>query len=84
MERWSFEGTWEEILRHAPELVGRRVRLIVLSNESSEPQNGATLDQVLKGRVGRVQFQPSNLSTRTKEVFTDLLVEKYRLPGLGQ
>jgi hypothetical protein len=84
MEQRSFEGTWEEILRYAPELVGRRVRLTILSNESSKPQNGTTLEQVLKSRVGRVQFQPSNLSIRTKEEFTDLLVEKYRLPGLGQ
>ena len=84
MEQRSFEGTWEEILRYAPELVGRRVRLTVLSNESSKHQNGATLDQALKGRVGRVQFQPANLSTRTKEAFTDLLIEKYRLPELGQ
>ena len=84
MEQRSFEGTWEEILRHAPELAGRRVRLTVLSNENLKPQNGNTLDQVLKGRVGRVQFQPSNLSIRTKEAFSDLLIEKYRLPGLGQ
>ena len=26
----ELEGTWEEILAHAPELVGRRVRLTVL------------------------------------------------------
>jgi hypothetical protein len=84
MEQRSFEGTWEEILRYAPELVGQRVRLTVLSNESSKSQNGATLDQVLKGRVGRVQFQPENLSARTKEAFTDLLAQKYRLPELGQ
>lgn len=84
MEQRSFEGTWEEILRFAPELVGRRVRLTVLSNESSNPQNEATLDQVLQGRVGRVQFQPANLSACTKEAFTDLLVEKDRLSGSGQ
>lgn len=84
MEQRTFEGTWEEILRHAPELIGRRVRLAVLSNENSKPQNGATLDQLLKGRIGRVQFQPSNLSTRTKEAFADLLVNKYKLPELGQ
>lgn len=84
MEQRSFEGTWEEILRYAPELVGQRVRLTVLSNESSKSQNGATLDQVLKGRVGRVQFQPANLSARTKEAFADLLFEKYRLPGSEQ
>ena len=84
MEQRFFEGTWEEILRYAPELVGRRVRLTLLSNESSKSQNETTLDQVLKGKLGRVQFEPSNLSTRTKEAFTDLLVEKYRLPELGQ
>jgi hypothetical protein len=84
MEQRSFEGTWEEILRYAPELAGRRVRLTVLSNESLGSRNETTLNQVLKGRVGRVQFQPENLSTRTKEAFTDLLAEKYRLPGLGQ
>lgn len=84
MKQRSFEGTWEEILRYAPELVGQRVRLTVLSDESSNLQNGATLDQVLQGRVGRVQFQPSTLSTHTKDAFTDLLVEKYKLPGLEQ
>lgn len=84
MEQRSFEGTWEEILRYAPELIGQRVRLTVLSNEGSKPQNETTLAQSLRGRVGRVQFQPANLSTRTKEAFTDLLAEKYRIPGLGQ
>lgn len=84
MEQRSFEGTWEEILLHAPELIGRRVRLTVLSNENSKPQNQVTLDQLLKGRIGRVQFQPSDLSTRTKEAFADLLVNKYKRPGLGQ
>ncbi|TVQ20680.1 MAG: hypothetical protein EA367_07990 [Leptolyngbya sp. DLM2.Bin15] len=73
MKQQSFEGTWEEILRYAPELAGQRVKLTVLSNESTPLQNETTLDQVLQGRVGRVQFQPSNLSTRTKQVFTDLL-----------
>jgi hypothetical protein len=84
MEQRSFEGTWEEILRYAPELVGQRVRLTVLSNESSKLQSGTTLDQALKGRVGRVQFRPSNLSIHTKEAFADLLVEKYKQLGLGQ
>lgn len=84
MEQRTLEGTWEEILRYAPELSGQRVRLTVLSNESSKFQSGTTLDQILSGRVGRVQFQPSNLSTRTKEAFSDLLVEKYRLPESGQ
>ena len=31
----ELEGTWEEILTHASEFTGRRVRLIVLSDETS-------------------------------------------------
>jgi hypothetical protein len=84
MEQRSFEGSWEEILRRAPEFTGQRVRLTILSHESSSHQDQPTLEQVLEGRVGRVQFQPVNLSTHRKEAFTDLLVEKYGLPGSGQ
>jgi hypothetical protein len=84
MEQRSFEGTWEEILHHAPEFAGQRVRLTLLSNENPKSQEGATLDQLLEGRVGRVQFQPSNLSTHTKEAFADLMANKYELPGSEQ
>lgn len=84
MEQRTFEGTWEEILLHSPDLNGRRVRLTVLPSEEPKPQNVVTLDQVLKGKVGRVQFQPSDLSTRTKEAFVDLLVDKYELPRSEQ
>jgi hypothetical protein len=36
----ELEGTWEEILSRAPELSGRRVRLIVLPEEQNEPFPG--------------------------------------------
>lgn len=32
----ELEGTWEEIMQHASELAGRRVRLIVLAEEPSQ------------------------------------------------
>lgn len=83
MKQRTFEGTWEEILLHAPELVGQRVKLTVLSSEQAEPQQSVALDQILKGRVGRVRFQPFNLSARTKEAFADILADKYNLPRLG-
>jgi hypothetical protein len=84
MEQRSVEGTWEKILCYSPELIGRRVRLTVLPNETSEAQNKTTLDKLLEGRVGRVQFQPANLSVNVKESFADLLVNKYNLPELDQ
>ncbi|MCC5617118.1 hypothetical protein LC605_18945 [Nostoc sp. CHAB 5836] len=61
MEQQTFEGTWEEILLRASELRGRRVKLIILTNETSSDASTDTLDKSLQGRVGQVNFQPSNL-----------------------
>lgn len=59
MEQQTFEGTWEEILLRASELTGRRVKLIILANETSSYSSTDTLDKLLQGRVGQVNFQPS-------------------------
>jgi hypothetical protein len=84
VEQRTLEGTWEEILLYAPELIGRRVKLTVLPSDDSNSQQPVALDQILKGRVGQVRFQPSSLSARTKEAFEDILADKYKLPRLGQ
>lgn len=84
MKQRTFEGTWEEILLHASELIGQRVKLTVLSADEPELQQPVTLDQLLQGKLGRVRFQPPNLSTRTKEAFADIMADKYKLPRLGQ
>ena len=83
MEQHFFEGTWEDVLRHGPELTGQRVRLTVLTNNLPESQKEITLEQVLKERVGRVEFDPTDLSTRTTEAFGDFLAEKHNLPGMA-
>ena len=76
MEEQTIEGTWEEILQHSAELAGQRVRLTILPDQSSKSPTRQTLDQRLKGRVGRVNFQPSDLSERVSEAFTELLDTK--------
>jgi hypothetical protein len=73
MEQQTIEGTWEEILEYNAELAGQRVRLTILSDKSANSSATETLDQKLKGRVGRVHFQPSDLSERVGEAFTELL-----------
>ena len=73
MQQQTIEGTWEEILQHSAELTGQRVRLTVLPDKSANSSTTETLDQKLKGRVGRVNFQPSDLSERVGEAFTELL-----------
>lgn len=84
MEQQTFEGTWEEILLHASELVGRRVKLTVVDSESPKPPTANTLDKRLQGRVGRVHFQPSDLSERTGDAFADLMVAKHKPSELSQ
>lgn len=76
MEKQTIEGTWEEILQHSAELAGQRVKLTILPDQSSNSSTIETLDQKLKGRVGRVHFQPSDLSKRAGEAFTELLEAK--------
>lgn len=73
MKQQTIEGTWEEILQHSAKLAGQHVRLTVLSDKFSNSATTETLDQKLKGRIGRVNFQPSDLSERVSEVFTELL-----------
>lgn len=36
----EFEGTWEEIAAYAPKLAGRKVRITVLTTESSDAPRG--------------------------------------------
>ena len=83
MAQQILEGTWEEIALHAAELSGRRVRLTILTEQQSEnavtPEE--TLDKMLLGRVGKVNFQPSNLSENTGKAFTDIVAEKYKKQG---
>jgi len=42
------EGTWEEITRHAKNLVGRKVRLLVLEDEDLITPNQKALDVMQK------------------------------------
>lgn len=47
----ELEGTWEEIMEHAEELAGRRVRLVVLpaeENSTSEDSEFSTARSLLK------------------------------------
>ena len=41
------EGTWEEILKHAPEFVGHRLRVTVLSEEK-KPQPNRKMMGIMK------------------------------------
>jgi hypothetical protein len=46
----ELEGTWEEILEHGPELVGKTVRLTVVEPRSTSPSArlGAALEELAR------------------------------------
>lgn len=43
-----FEGTWEEITKHAQDLVGRRVRVTILDEEPTAKLNEGMLEALRK------------------------------------
>jgi hypothetical protein len=80
MENPIIEGTWEEVLTRSPELSGHRVRVTVLDDDyadhqTEDPQN---LAKALQGRLGRLSFDVPDLSQKTGDIFTDMLVEKHK------
>lgn len=79
-----FEGTWEEVAQHAPELRGKRVRLLVIPSEGSD-QDAPQAETVLSPRtladrlgsfIGAGAGTGEAYSERTGERFTEYLVEK--------
>jgi hypothetical protein len=60
----ELEGTWEEVAAHAPELAGRRVRLVVLQNTPNEAgeidlqAHGISQAQAAELRANLATFAP--------------------------
>ena len=82
MELRFFEGTWEEVLRHGSELVGRRVRLTVL--DDVRPQ--ATLDSALAKIIEEAENLSTTLSPTAPSHGDDWgegVAEKFRRQGFN-
>ena len=72
----SIEGTWDEVIAHADEFVGHRVRVTILDEEDNKQKS---LAELLRGKTGTVSFDapPAREAGKT---FTDILVEKHEKP----
>ena len=76
MEDHTLEGTWEEILQHAAELTGHRVRVTVFDEEEKP---SPSLAEAMKDRLGRLSFDvPVDLPEKSGELLTDLLSEPHQ------
>ena len=80
----SYEGSWEELSRHAAEFAGRRFRLTPLTDNKSSNGNSnePTLDKVLAGYVGAIKSgTPHDDAKRAEEIWGAHLEEKNRKRG---
>lgn len=78
MNQQVIEGPWDEILQHAGELTGKRVRVTVL--EGSPP----TLDQTLLGLLEAAEQLSRSGTTHeagTTGAWGDDVAEKFRAQG---
>lgn len=71
----SIEGTWDELLQHAAEFQGKKLRLTVVADEQPEPQN---LADFLGDFIGCIDGSEENFSEDTGEKFSAYLVEKHK------
>ena len=87
-----WEGTWEEIAAHAEEFKGRRVQLMVFNGANGVANGTANgvadavqneeepqmLDTWLEGYIGVVEFEPTDVAARSKELWGEYVEEKHR------
>ena len=83
------EGTWEELSVHAEQLKGRRLRIIVLPQETKGSNAG--VDEVTLRETAMRLFAESDNITREpgkpssdsqENTFDEIVTEKYRKMGL--
>jgi len=81
MEPRTLEGTWEEIALHESELVGRRVRVIVLD----EPVPQERLDQALAHLITDAEQLAGTLASGETslppDAWSEDVLEKFRRQG---
>jgi hypothetical protein len=68
MSQQVLEGTWEEVLQHADELSGKRVRLTVLSETSHEL--GKELQEDQQAAIRAVRGKYAHVRTSVDEFLT--------------
>ncbi|MBI3947437.1 MAG: hypothetical protein HY321_16055 [Armatimonadetes bacterium] len=73
----TLEGTWEEILEHARELAGRRVRVTVLGKPGENPPAEAGLDERQRRMLAWLdEWHRTPLSDEERQVLDDF--EQFR------
>lgn len=81
MELRTFEGTWEEISQHGPELAGRRVRLTVLDLARPETMLDSALAKILEDAEKLASISQSPGPSPLDDEWSEGVAEKFRGQG---
>jgi hypothetical protein len=81
MEQRTFEGTWEEIAHRGPELAGRKVRLTVLDELSSDVSLDRALAPLIANAERLVSSLPPVAPCSPAQGWSEGVIEKYRRQG---
>jgi hypothetical protein len=78
MEFRVIEGTWEEVLRHGPELAGRKVRVAVLDSPATPP---TMLDQALAPLIRAAEELAAEPPSVGDDAVGEVIADKFRRQG---
>jgi len=71
----SIEGTWDELAQHAAEFQGKKLRLTIVDDEETVPQN---LADFLGDFIGCIEGSGANNSEDTGKKFGSHVLEKHK------
>lgn len=76
----QFEGTWEDLVRHADQFAGKRLRVTVIEDEQARLRAVA---RKLMEQVDKLEPDPTPLKLEGDSAeFAEALARKYREQGL--
>jgi hypothetical protein len=82
MNLQTYEGNWEDLLRHAAELAGKRVRITVLEVAGSPSRLDQALADLIAEAEQRARAVPGGHADVTSaKSWGEFVIEKYRRQG---
>ena len=81
MESRTFEGTWEEVAQHGPELTGKRVLLTILDEPQPQSQLDSALAKIIEAAETLEAARPPAGQLPLADDWGEGVAEKFRRQG---
>jgi hypothetical protein len=81
MEQDTYEATWEEVVSHAAELAGRRVRVTILGGPPESPTLDRALANLIVAAEQLAKGRPAADERAAEPLWPEAVAEKLREQG---